>query len=275
MNEPAGLMIMKTRKEKLKALLKLSHDLANPVQPLAILGEGNTSVRLDDRSFLVKASGSNLATLRESDVVECRADLLLQMLDDTGLSDTEVDGQLMASRVDAKAKKPSVEALFHAWLLTLPGINFVVHTHAPAVNGVLCSRRAREFANKRIFPDEIVCCDVESVFVPYTDPGLRLAQEISKFTGIFVKKHQRPPRVVLLENHGIITLGGTVEAVLAAMLMAEKTAQIWLGAAALGGPNFLSAKQVARIAGRPDEALRRKAMNILTLSGEFGAPAGL
>ena len=253
---------MNDRTEKLTALLRLSHELGNPQHPLAILGEGNTSVRLDDRSFLVKASGSNLAALHESDVVECRADLLLKMLDETGLADGEVDSQLMKSRVDFKAKKPSVEALFHAWLLTLPDINYVGHTHAPAVNGILCSPRAHEFATRRIFPDEIVCCDVASVFVPYTDPGLRLAQEIRKRTTVFIKKYQRPPRVVLLENHGLITLGKTTEAVLAAMLMAEKSAGIWLGAAALGGPTFLSSKQVTRIAGRPDEAWRRKALKI-------------
>src|SRR5277367_1667013 len=226
---------MKTRNEKLEVLLKLSHDLANPLRPLAILGEGNTSTRLSDTTFLIKASGSCLGSLRKEDVVECHADLLLQMLDETGLSDAEVDGRLMKSRADTEAKKPSVEALFHAWLLTLPGINFVGHTHAPAVNGVLCSPRAREFATRRIFPDEVVCCDVESVFVPYADPGLRLAQEIRIGTGSFMKKYQRPPRVILLENHGIITLGKTAEAVLATMLMAEKAAIIWLGAAALGG----------------------------------------
>ena len=253
---------MNNRTEKLAALLRLSHELGNPQRPLAILGEGNTSVRLDPGSFLVKASGSNLAALRGSDVVECQTDLLLRMLDETGLSDAEVDSRLMKSRVDARAKKPSVEALFHAWLLTLPDIHFVGHTHAPAVNGILCSARAREFAIRRVFPDEIVCCDVASVFVPYTDPGLRLAQEIRKHTGVFIRKHQRPPRVVLLENHGIITLGRTAEAVLAAMLMAEKAADIWLGAATLGGPVFLSSKQVARISGRPDEALRRKALKI-------------
>jgi rhamnose utilization protein RhaD (predicted bifunctional aldolase and dehydrogenase) len=253
---------MNNRTEKLDVLLHLSHQLGDPKRPLAILGEGNTSVRLDARSFLVKASGSNLAVLRAQGVVECRTDLLLKMLDETGLSDAEVDGRLMKSRVDAKAKKPSVEALFHAWLLTLPDIHYVGHTHAPAVNGMLCSPRAREFATRRAFPDEIVCCDVASVFVPYTDPGLRLAQQIRKLTRAFIRKHQRPPRVVLLENHGIITLGRTAEAVLAAMLMAEKAAGIWLGAAVVGGPTFLSPKQVARIAGRPDEAWRRKALKI-------------
>ncbi|MEJ0091687.1 MAG: class II aldolase/adducin family protein [Limisphaerales bacterium] len=253
---------MKIRREKLETLLKLSHDLANPLKPLAILGEGNTSARLSNNTFFVKASGSCLGSLRKEDIVECHADVLLQMLDKPGLADVEVDKWLMKSRVDINAKKPSVEALFHAWLLTLPDVCYVGHTHAPAVNGVLCSSRAREFAKKRIFPDEIVCCDVASVFVPYTDPGLKLAQEIRKRTGAFIKQYQRPPRVVLLENHGIITLGKTAEAVLAAMLMAEKTAQIWLGAASLGGPTFMSTKQVARIAGRPDEALRRKALKI-------------
>lgn len=253
---------MNGRTGKLTALLRLSHELGNPQHPLSILGEGNTSVRINARSFLVKASGSNLATLREPDLVECKAGLLLQMLDETGLSDAQVDGRLMKSRVNSKAKKPSVESLFHAWFLTLPGVNFVGHTHAPAVNGILCSPRAREFAERRILPDEVVCCDVASVFVPYTDPGLRLAQEICQRTEVFIRKFHRPPRVVLLENHGIITLGKTAEAVLAAMLMAEKAALIWLGAASLGGPVYLSPKQVARIAGRPDEAWRRRVLKI-------------
>jgi rhamnose utilization protein RhaD (predicted bifunctional aldolase and dehydrogenase) len=253
---------MKNYNEKLKALLKLSHDLANPLQPLAILGEGNTSARLSEKTFIVKASGSCLGSLRKADVVECRADILLPLLDRRGITDAEVDQILMSSRTDAQAKKPSVEALFHAWLLTLPDVNFVGHTHAPGVNGILCSPRAKEFAARRMFPDEIVCCDVESVLVTYTDPGLKLAQEIRTRTELFVQKHRRPPRVVLLQNHGIITLGRTAEAVLAVMLMAEKAAQIWLGAAALGGPAFLTAKNVKRISSRPDEALRRKALNL-------------
>jgi len=249
-------------KTELQALLRLSHELGDPNWQLAILGEGNTSTRLSADTFLVKASGSNLATLEEPGVVECRFDALLALLSRSGLSDAEIDSALLASRVNPAAKKPSVEALFHAYFLTLPGIEFVGHAHAPAVNGILCSPRAREFARKRIFPDEIVCCDVASVFVPYTDPGLRLAQAIHEQTELFRKRYQRPPRVVLLENHGIITLGRTVEAVMAAMLMAEKAATIWLNAAALGGPTFLTPQHVNRIAGRPDEEVRRRVLKM-------------
>ena len=251
-----------SRKERLASLFRLSHELGRDDRRMAILAEGNTSVKLSLETFLVKASGSNLGTLDKNGVVECRASVLLSLLEKPKLDDQAVDSLLLESRVDAKAKKPSVEALFHAYLLSLPGIEFVGHTHAAAVNAILCSPRAAEFATKRIFPDEIVCCDVASVFIPYTDPGLRLAQAVREHTEKFLKDFGRPPRVILMENHGLITLGRSVEAVLSAMLMAEKTAGIWLGAAALGGPKFMSPENIARISGRPDEALRRQILKL-------------
>ncbi len=244
------------------ALLDLSHELGREDRGLAILGEGNTSAKLSAETFLVKASGSCLATLRESDVVECRFDKLLPLLDQTGLTDQQVDDALFASRVDPNAKKPSVEAVFHAYLLSLPGIQFVGHTHATTVNQILCSPRALEFAEHRLFPDDVVCCGVASVFIPYTDPGLKLSQTIRHETEAFIRKHQRQPRVILMASHGIITLGGSPQAVLSAMLMSEKVAKIWIGAAALGGPVFFSPEHIARIAGRPDEHYRQRALNL-------------
>ena len=243
-------------------LLTLSHELGREDRGLAMLGEGNTSARLSDETFLVKASGTCLGTLKEDDVVECRLSALLPMLEKDSLTDQQVDDALLASRVNSKAKKPSVEAVFHAYLLSLPGIKFIGHAHATTVNQILCSPRAQDFAVNRMFPDEIVCCSVASVFVPYTDPGLKLAQTIRRQTEAFVKQHQRQPRVILMQNHGIITLGGTWQAVLTAMLMAEKAAKVFVGAAALGGPVFFSGENIARIAGRPDEAYRQRALKM-------------
>jgi len=248
--------------EKLAALLQLSHELGREDRQMAILGEGNTSGRVDAGTFLIKASGTRLATLDEADVVQCKFDRLMPLLDKKNLADNEIEAALLASRVDPHAQKPSVEALFHTYCLTLPEIEFVGHTHAIAVNQILCSPRAREFAVKRIFPDEIVYCGSAAVFVPYTDPGLRLAQEIQRRTEAFVRRQRQTPRVILIANHGIITLGRTAEAVLSAMLMAEKTARIWLGAAQLGGPKFLSKQNVQRIAGRSDEHYRRRILNV-------------
>lgn len=244
-------------------LLELSHQLGREDRKLAILAEGNTSARVSNETFIVKASGSNLATLSTEGVTECRFADLLPLLDAKNLTDTAIDGALFASRVSSDAKKPSVEAIFHAYLLTLPGINFVGHTHPIAVNQILCSEQARTFARRRTFPDEIVCCGVESVFVPYVDPGLKLAQAIQRAVTTYVRRLSRQPRVILLENHGFIALGATPESVLASTLMGAKAAEIFSGAAALGGsPRFLTTAQVMRVAGRPDEHYRQKALGL-------------
>jgi rhamnose utilization protein RhaD (predicted bifunctional aldolase and dehydrogenase) len=247
----------------LQRMLALSHDLGREDRKLAILGEGNTSARMSAESFVVKASGSNLATLALAAATECRFDCLLPLLNRKAMKDAAIDEALLAARVDGSSKKPSVEAIFHAYLLTLPGVNFVGHTHPVAVNQVLCSKHGRTFAKRRLFPDEVVCCGVESVFVPYLDPGLKLAQGIRSAVAAYMKRLSRLPRVILLENHGLIALGATIESVLAATLMGVKAAEIFVGAAAIGGqPRFLTAAQVLRIAGRPDEHYRQRALRL-------------
>jgi len=251
-----------TSSKALTDLLALSHELGREERRLAILGEGNTSARTEAGTFLVKASGSNLATLAAASVSECRADALLGLLDQSDATDEAVEAALLASRIDPKARKPSVEAMFHAWLLGLPGVNFVGHTHPTAVNALLCSERARDFATRRLFPDEIVCCGPTSVLVPYTDPGAALARAIREG----VERHREVtglvPRLILLESHGLIALGATPQAVLAATLMAAKAAEITLGACAAGGLRYLSEPEVRRIAGRTDEHNRQKMLGM-------------
>jgi rhamnose utilization protein RhaD (predicted bifunctional aldolase and dehydrogenase) len=248
--------------DALQSLLDLSHSLGGERLRMAILGEGNTSLRLDAETFAVKASGSNLASLRAADLSTCRFDRLLPLLDAPAATDAEIDRVLFAARVNEVDKKPSIEALFHAYLLTLPGVACVGHVHAIAVNQILCSPRARDYAERRACPDEIVMCGIESVFVPYAEPGLGLAQSIRREVQAFVRRTGREPKIILLQNHGIIAVGPSPKAVLGSLLMAEKAAEIFVGAAALGGPVFLTAAQCERIAGRPDEHYRQKMLGL-------------
>ena len=242
-------------------LIGLCHELGREERGMAILGEGNASTRLDDETFLVKASGHCLGTLGEAGLTRCRSSTLLPLLEGTW-TDSDVERLLMESRTDETSAKPSVEGLFHAYLLTLPGVSFVGHVHAIAVNQILCSPRAEDYATKRTFPDEIVCCGTESVLVPYTDPGVHLARAIASGVKEYMERHGEAPRIILLKNHGVIALGGSPNAVMASLLMAEKAAKIFVGAAALGGPVFLTPENVARISGRSDEHYRRKVLKL-------------
>ena len=250
--------------DKLASLLKLSHDLGREDRGLAMLGEGNTSCRLDADTFLVKASGSSLANLQENQLVACRFSVLLPLLKAAAMTDAEVEKALLASRVDPAQPKPSVEAVFHAYLLSLPGIEMVGHTHPIAVNSILCAGDdlSRRFAHERRFPDEIVCCGAKSALVPYVDPGIILAQKIGDEMDKFITAENRPPRLILLQNHGLIALGATTGSIMAATLMAEKAARIFLSATACGGPIGLTPQNVARIDSRPDEHYRQKMLKL-------------
>lgn len=246
----------------LSPLLELSHELGREDRAFAILGEGNTSTRLDEDTFAVKASGFSLSTLGEEGVARCRVNDVLALFERETVSDEEVDAALLAARTDEAGRKPSTEALFHAYLLTLPDVNYVGHAHPVNANALLCSPRAQDFAFKRLFPDEIVCCGAISVLVPYVNPGVPLARAIREGVTTYRENFGRVPRLILLQNHGIITLGSTPQAVLATTLMAEKAARIHLEAATLGGPTFLSDEQVAYIAGWTAELYRQKVLHL-------------
>jgi rhamnose utilization protein RhaD (predicted bifunctional aldolase and dehydrogenase) len=243
-------------------IISLSRELGREDRHLAMLGEGNTSCRTTDGTFWVKASGSSLSTMTAKDVTECQQKPLLDLLDRKDATDDQINGILSASQIDPLAKRPSTEAVFHAYLLSLPGISWVGHTHPIAVNGILCSPRAADFAGKRTFPDEIVCCGSNSLLLPYVDPGLALARSIRDGVNEFQSKHGKLPRIILLANHGLIALASSPAGVLAATRMAAKAAEIFTRAASMGGPVFLSPQDVDRIENRSDEHYRRKQLGV-------------
>jgi rhamnose utilization protein RhaD (predicted bifunctional aldolase and dehydrogenase) len=227
-----------------------------------ILGEGNTSGRIDEKVFAVKSSGSSLGTLTEIELTHCYFDALLPVLDRKGVSEQEIEEILLNSRLRPNALKPSVETFFHAYLLTIPGVSYVGHTHPVQVNQILCSGLGNLFAQERRFPDEVVCCGPMSLLVPYEDPGLALAVRIRRDLQNFERLHRKTPKVILLGNHGVITIGQTADAVRVAMAMTVKAAEIFVGAHSLGGNISMPESEVNRIENRLDEEYRRKMLSL-------------
>lgn len=235
-------------------LLNLGREIGREDRNLVVLGEGSISAKLDEHRILVKAAGAHLSRLEPAQLVEVRIANLQILFEQSFLDTREFEKELMESRLDPDSPAPSSELLFHHWLLSLEGIRFVAHAHPVAVNQILCSPLAETFAQQRMMPDEIMACGATSVFVPYSDPGVPLAREIrAKVTLHQRRSFGRIPKVILLQNHGVITVGETAESALRAMMMVEKSARIFVGAALLGGPVFMQQHQILRIERPPDE----------------------
>jgi rhamnose utilization protein RhaD (predicted bifunctional aldolase and dehydrogenase) len=241
----------------LQELIEMSNRLAKSGN-FVILGEGNTSANLDADRFYVKVSGTQLLGATEESFVLVDRGKMLEMLDRESVSDDEVAKGLLDAVCDGSGRKPSVETMFHAYLLSLPDVNFVAHTHPTAVNTILCSTRAEELVRGRLFPDEIVCCGPEPVFIHYEDPGHLLARKIAAGCESYMEKWGSAPRSILMQNHGLVVLGKTAAQVEAASQMWHKTAQILIGATLLGGANYLSEENARRIGSRRDEKEREK-----------------
>jgi rhamnose utilization protein RhaD (predicted bifunctional aldolase and dehydrogenase) len=163
------------------------------------------------------------------------------------------------AKIDKKCRaNPSVETLLHAICLNIEGVNFIGHTHPIAVNILTCSKGFPENLKGRIYPDEIVLLGKESIFIPYTDPGVLLAKRIKKEIDIFLERQGERPRVIYLQNHGLIALGSSAMEVENITLTANKAAEIRFGALLLGGINTLSEEIVIHLAERPDEKYRQE-----------------
>lgn len=249
----------------LSDLVTMSRSLGYPGNDYVILGEGNTSARADEQTFWVKASGGKLQGIDAGGFVRVRLDAALAVLEEKNLSDGEIKERLLAATVDNPERRwPSVETSFHAICLSLGQASFVGHTHPVAVNAILCSRQVETAISGRLFPDEIVVCGPAPAYVPYTDPGLPLARAIRDAILRHAEDHSELPKVILMQNHGMIALGESAGEVERITAMQVKTARILAGAYALGGPDFLTPENVARIHSRPDEAYRQR---ILAQSG--------
>lgn len=242
-------------------LLSLSHRLGEPERDLVILGDGNTSVRIDDDTFWIKASGAYLHQISADGFTRLRLSPLLEMIDSAAESDADIQQGLASAKVDPSGRHPSIETLVHALAYSFCGASFVGHTHPVAMNSILCSRDARQALSGHLFSESALYLGKEPLIVPYADPGLPLARCLKRELIDHLEQHGEPPRVFYLLNHGLVALGDTAEEVENITAMAVKAARILLGTYAVGGPNFLPQADVDRITTRPDEELRRKLAN--------------
>ncbi len=246
----------------LSDLVAMSNHLGEPGGDCAILGEGNTSARLDERTFYVKGSGCSLSTMGEGDFVHLDFARILSLMAGEVADEVRIKAVYEEAKVDpAQKRRPSVETLFHAVLLGYPGVTVIAHTHPTAINSLTCSPRWREHLAGRMFPDEAVVLGRDAVFVPYVDPGVVLARTIKEGVDAYRERHREVPKTVYMQNHGFIALAANPTEARNITAMAVKAARIRLGALAAGGINLLPAEVIDHLLARPDEKYRAQALS--------------
>ncbi len=165
---------------------------------LVMHGGGNTSVKATVHDFFgepvdvlyIKASGWDLATIKEEGFAPVRLDVLKRLATFERLSDTDMVTQQRAALLNPYAPTPSVEAILHA---IIP-FTFVDHTHADSVVAITNTPNGLEHI-KNIYGDRVL-------IIPYVMPGFILAQRVYEMTkDLDWSKYDG----IILLNHGIFT----------------------------------------------------------------------
>ncbi len=168
--------------------------------PLRVQGPGgNTSIK-SDHVMWIKASGTELADA-ETQPIFVAVDRHAAKEEAAGAG----DGTCKATVLDpANTLRPSIETTFHA-ALDWP---VVAHTHSIATLVHAISPEGRKEAAAKL-------ADLPAIFVPYAKPGLPLTREI-------LARATAETQIVVLENHGLICCGASVEEVAAIMDEVER-----------------------------------------------------
>lgn len=176
-------------------------------------GGGNTSVKLDDRLMVVKASGFCLGDVTERtayavmDYAAIRA--FYRGAGPADFEDTEQAGSERAKasiiRVDGiPALRPSVEAGFHSLLG-----RFVIHSHSVYANFACCAVEMPQ-----VLGAALAGADFAWGALPYIDPGARLSFAIRDELARVECETGRAPSVLFLQNHGLIVHAESADACL-------------------------------------------------------------
>jgi len=212
---------------------------------LLLPGDGAVAGRITDTRVAITRRGANLADLSAPDFIHLDTDRVIEAI----ARDPVLPEDLAAAQLYAGFNaEPDDDVTLFTWLLTLdPALKFVVHIHPVLVDEITASPRARQFADRRTVHNEVLALGSASLLVNYTDPGIPLTREIQKKMILWRDRNKSVPRVILVQNHGVIMLGESVPTLLRSIEALLKYAELFIGASLLGGPVFLTPQAITQI----------------------------
>jgi ribulose-5-phosphate 4-epimerase/fuculose-1-phosphate aldolase len=176
---------------------------------------GNISAKIPcTNTFLIKPSGAQMKFLKPEELVL-----------------VDLEGNKVRGEFDVSLETPIHAAIYRG----RKDVKAVVHTHAPTAT-------AFGIAKTKILPLQVevfMLLPNGVPFIPFELPGSEALAEA-------VQKKMADHNAVILENHGIVTVGSTIEAACNLNEMVEEAAKIQLIAMTLFGgetPNLAKLKE--------------------------------
>ena len=179
--------------------------------------DGNLSVRLDDDTVLVTPTGVSKGFMSPDDILQ-----------------VSLNGEVLTA---SEGRRPSSELPMHlAIYRARADVRAVVHTHAPTATAfALTDARLDE----PLLPEVLLFIGSVAI-VPYAPPG---TEALPQAMTPYLADHD----AFLLANHGVVTVGRTLEEAYFRTERLELFARIRLAALTLGPAHPLPPEEVTRL----------------------------
>jgi len=183
-------------------LLVYASRLIGAETSLVVWGGGNTSIKQVERDhrgrevrvLRVKGSGSDLKSIERKHFPGVRMDDVLALLERKDMGDQEMVDYLAHTLQEPSSPRPSIETLLHGFLPA----DAVIHTHADAIVSLTNNDRSADVL-REVYGGEVIA-------LPYRRPGFLISREVAET----FERHSKA-KAILLEKHGTICWGATVE----------------------------------------------------------------
>ncbi len=165
-------------------------------------GGGNASCKSGGNIMAIKASGYTLKDITETSgyvnvdylkIKEYHKDVPYNEIEKREKEATAFNLSCTVPSPDGKVLRPSVETGFHSVMK-----KYVMHTHPVYANVLTCAEGGEHLAKK-------LCGEFDFVWIPYINPGFKLTLAIINAISEYEMKKGVFPKVMFLENHGLVT----------------------------------------------------------------------
>ena len=170
-------------------------------------GGGNASYKHDGNKMSIKASGFSIGDITEDtgyvdvDYLKIKDYHTAVLLEDVKKKEKEATAFTISCvfSTDGPTLRPSVETGFHSLMK-----KYVMHTHPVYTNVITCAENGEKLAQE-------ICKDIDFVWIPYINPGFSLTLAIGEAIAAYEHEKGAFPKVVFLENHGLVTTADDAE----------------------------------------------------------------
>jgi NAD(P)-dependent dehydrogenase (short-subunit alcohol dehydrogenase family)/rhamnose utilization protein RhaD (predicted bifunctional aldolase and dehydrogenase) len=191
-------------KPDLTGLLKLG-DFFIKNNDFSASGEGNVSLKDGKNIWLIWGIGLNGTSIPVMfDREKLNSAFSHVFPEDADEREVQFQREIRGSISEASAMSIPSETIIHNIL----NAKFVAHLHSLPVNGLLCSRSARNNVAK-LFGEKFI-------FIHYTNPGYDLSRKAESEIALYREKYLSEPPIIFVENQGIFITAETTDELLLA-----------------------------------------------------------